>query len=343
MASIKQLPSGFWRVQVRRKGLYASKTFRIKSEAQRWANSQEDRIDRGEGVSKRDRPTETLGDLIELHLADMADVGRAARRSKEYTLNRLKETLGNIRTSALTRESIVEFGRRRAKAGAGPVTVAVDISYLGTVLRHASAVYGYQVPTEQLRLGRAALVHLGLIATSNERNRRPTQAELDRIMSRIIKFAIATTMRQEEITRVLWEDLNADASTIVIRQRKHPRQKKANDQSIPLVSDTGYDAMALLAEQAAMRGRKEGVIFPYNPRSIGHAFRRVCRDLQIHDLHFHDLRHEGVSRLFEADWDIPQVATVSGHRDWKMLQRYTHLRPSFIASRAGRVRKPRVA
>ena len=80
-------------------------------------------------------------------------------------------------------------------------------------------------------------------------------------------------------------------------------------------------------------GRKEGVIFPYNPRSIGHAFRAFAR-LQIYDLHFHDLRHEGVSRLFEADWDIPQVATVSGHRDWKMLQRYTHLRPS-LSSPAG--------
>jgi hypothetical protein len=171
MATIKQLPSGYWRVQVRRKGLYASKTFRIKSDAQRWANGQEDRLDRGESVSKQDRPTDTLGDLIELH-----QVGRAARRSKEYTLNRLKLSLGSIHTSALTRHSIVEFGRKRAKEGAGPVTIAVDISYLGTVLQHASAVYGYQVPTEQLRLGRAALLHLGLIAKSNERNRRSKNA-----------------------------------------------------------------------------------------------------------------------------------------------------------------------
>jgi integrase len=41
-------------------------------------------------------------------------------------------------------------------------------------------------------------------------------------------------------------------------------------------------------------------------------------------LHFHDLRH-GVSRLFEMGWDIPCVASVSGHRDWNSLRRYTHL------------------
>jgi integrase len=43
-------------------------------------------------------------------------------------------------------------------------------------------------------------------------------------------------------------------------------------------------------------------------------------------LHFHDLRHEGISRLFEAGWDIPHVALVSGHRSWSSLQRYAHIR-----------------
>lgn len=31
-------------------------------------------------------------------------------------------------------------------------------------------------------------------------------------------------------------------------------------------------------------------------------------------------------RLFEMDWDIPRVSSVSGHRDWNSLRRYTHLR-----------------
>lgn len=48
----------------------------------------------------------------------------------------------------------------------------------------------------------------------------------------------------------------------------------------------------------------------------------------IEELHFHDLRHDGVSRLFEMDWEIPRVASVSGHRDWNSLRRYTHLRGS---------------
>jgi integrase len=43
-------------------------------------------------------------------------------------------------------------------------------------------------------------------------------------------------------------------------------------------------------------------------------------------LHFHDLRHEGISRLFEIGRTIPQAASVSGHRSWSSLQRYTHIR-----------------
>lgn len=43
----------------------------------------------------------------------------------------------------------------------------------------------------------------------------------------------------------------------------------------------------------------------------------------VEDLHFRDLRHEGVSRLFEMDWDIPRVSRVSGHRDGHSLRRYT--------------------
>jgi integrase len=67
-------------------------------------------------------------------------------------------------------------------------------------------------------------------------------------------------------------------------------------------------------------------IFPYNSDSIGTAFTRACKILGIAGLRFHDLRHEGVSRLFEIGKTIPQAAAVSGHRTWQSLKRYSHLR-----------------
>lgn len=60
---------------------------------------------------------------------------------------------------------------------------------------------------------------------------------------------------------------------------------------------------------------------PYNTDSVGTAWAKACKLKGIKDLPFHDLRHEGVSRLFEMDWDIPRVSSVSGHRDWSSLRR----------------------
>jgi len=72
--------------------------------------------------------------------------------------------------------------------------------------------------------------------------------------------------------------------------------------------------------------RVEPQIFPYSTSAISAAFIRACRFLEIEDLRFHDLRHEGISRLFELGGTIPQAAAVSGHRSWTSLKRYTHIR-----------------
>ena len=252
----------------------------------------------------------------------------------------------------LSRERLIQFGRDRAAAGAGPVTISMDIGAIRLVMSHAAAVHGVPVKIEPIDLARIALKRLGLVGKSNERDRRPTDEELETLfahfdanerltipMSRIIRFAIATAMRQEEICRVTWSDYNARTKMLTIRDRKDPREKKGNDQRIPLLAVSGFDAVGLIEEQRVIRANEDDRIFPYFHKSAGTSFTRACRDLQIQDLHFHDLRHEGTSRLFEAGFEIQQVALVTGHKDWKMLRRYTHLKPEALhviaASRAG--------
>jgi len=223
----------------------------------------------------------------------------------------------------------------------------MDVGAIKLVLQHAAAVHGLPVRIEPIDLGRIALKRLGLVGKSNERDRRPTDDELEKLfalwdanerlispMTRIVRFAIATAMRQEEICRVTWSDFNARTKMLLIRDRKDPREKRGNDQRIPLLAVSGYDAVALIEEQRAIRSNENDRIFPYNHRSVGTAFTRSVSDLGIADLHFHDLRHEGTSRLFEAGFRIEQVALVTGHKDWKMLRRYTHLRPESLHNAA---------
>jgi integrase len=344
MATYTKLKSGSWRAQVRRKGQYVGETFLRRDDARRWATDTERQVDRGETPRpSRIARLSTVGDLIDLHIADMEDVGKAPGRSKTATLAMLKRELGSRNMAELDRERLIRFGRERAASGAGPVTLGIDIGMIKLVLSHAAAVHGLPVRVEPVDLARIALKRLGLVAKGNERDRRPSEEELATLvahfdgnprqiipMGRIIKFAVATAMRQQEICRVTWEDLNLRTKTLTIRDRKDPRQKKGNDQRIPLLATSGYDAVALIEEQRSSISKHNNRIFPYAHRSAGTAFTRACQDLNIKDLHFHDLRHEGTSRLFECGFTIEQVALVTGHKDWKMLRRYTHLKPEAL-------------
>jgi len=215
----------------------------------------------------------------------------------------------------------------------------MDLSYLSTILIHAAAVHGIRVDTESVRLGRIALEILGLVGRSVERDRRPTQDEISRLLEyfdtrsnmiipvgRIIRFAIASAMRQGEICRIKWSDVDLQKRVVLVRDRKDPRRKEGNNQRVPLLNLTGYDAWHLLLEQKILTGGK-GRCFPYHHKSVGTAFRKGRQALGIDDLRFHDLRHEATSRLFEAGLTIERVALVTGHKNWKTLRRYTNLRP----------------
>lgn len=250
-------------MQVRRKGRYISETFLKRDDARRWAVENEARIDRGETPTpQRAARLRTFGELIDLHIADMKEVGKAPRRSKAATLKMLKARLGRKKLAQLDRQLFIEFGKERAKEGAGPMTLSIDIGAIKLVITHAIAVHGLTISAESVSMARLALKRLGLVGKGLERDRRPTEEELDRLiayfegnprqiipMGRVIRFAIATAMRQEEIFRVVWSDYVPRTKMLTIRDRKDPREKVGNDQRIPLLKVSGYDPIALIEEQ----------------------------------------------------------------------------------------------
>ena len=338
MAAIVKLPSGNWRAQVRRKGKYVSNSFKRRADADVWAIEAERTIDKGLDPRK----VRSFGDIIDLHVQDMLGVGKIIRRSKRAVLESLKIALGGYRLEELTRLTLIEYGKKRAKQGAGPATLAVDFSFTGTLMTHAAAVHGISVFPEQVKLARVALMRLGLVGNPSERDRRPTQRELDDLikyfdekprqlipMSRIIRFAVATALRQEEICKIEWDDIDIQNRMVTIRDRKDPRKKEGNHMRVPMLDLSGYSAWEVLLEQRIVT-RGKGRVFPHHHKSTGTAFQRACKDLKINDLHFHDLRHEATSRLFETGLTIEKVALVTGHKDWKMLRRYTNLKPESL-------------
>lgn len=84
--------------------------------------------------------------------------------------------------------------------------------------------------------------------------------------------------------------------------------------------------------------RTKGRIFPYRGASVSATFQRAAKFLELDDITLHDLRHEGISRLFEAGLSIPEVSLISGHTSWESLKRYTHIQPKHVLEKLAKPR-----
>ena len=275
----------------------------------------------------------------------MLEVGKIIPRSRRAVLESLKIALGGYCLEEMTRPTLIEYGKKRAKKGAGPATLAVDFSFIGTLMTRAASAHGISVFSEQVKLARVALIRLGLIGNASEQDRRPTQRELDDLikhfdekplqlipMSRIIRFKVATALCQEEICKIIWDDVNIENRIVAIRDRKIHAKKDGSHMRVPMLDLTGYGAWDLLLEQHIVT-RGKGRMFPHHHKSTGTAFQRACKDLKINNLQFHDLRHDATSRLFETGLTIEKVALVKGHKDWKMSRRFANLKPGSLHRR----------
>ena len=327
MATNSKLPSGRWRAQVRRGDIYRAATFDKKGQARDWATqieAQADQIQKGGLISPQGLK---VGHLVEMYREEITGGGRTRGACLARLETRLKRTKPERLPFALR-----DYIDKRQADGAGGVTIAQDLSYLSTVLDWARHTRRIDVDPEVARDARRSLKHRNLNTRSRERERIPSQAELDALfahweqnprlkipMPDLARFALASAMRLGEITRIKAEDVDNTRRAVLIRERKDPKRKADNDQLVPLVGDAWTMVEKITKKQTA------GRLFPYNPASVSTAFTRACADLGIDDLHFHDLRHAATVQLFRMGLDIPRVALITGHKSWENLKRYTNL------------------
>lgn len=323
-------------VLIKQKGVIVfreAKTFDKRREASAWIGWKETELKKPGALEKATAPTMTLADVIDKYVTAHKSIGR----TKDQVLRSIKGyAIASMECSTIRSPHIVAFGEELAKGERGPSTVANYISHLAAVFREAKPGFGVDLDYQEMKAAQDVLARRKTTAKSSKRERRPTLAEIDQLMEhfierqvrvpqaapmhRIIAFALFSTRRQEEITRITWSDLDAAHSRILVRDMKHPGAKIGNDVWCELPDE------ALRIAQAMPRKKEQ--IFPYSTDAISASFTRTCALLGILDLRFHDLRHEGVSRQFEMGKTIPQAASVSGHRSWGSLQRYAHLRQS---------------
>ncbi|EAW0671442.1 site-specific integrase, partial [Salmonella enterica] len=138
----------------------------------------------------------------------------------------------------------------------------------------------------------------------------------------IFHLAIETAMRQGEILSLRWEHIDLQHGVAHL-----PLTKNGSSRDVPL----SRKARQLLQ---GMTVALTGSVFNYTSSGFKSAWRVALQRLSIIDLHFHDLRHEAISRLFElGTLNVMEVAAISGHRSLNMLKRYTHLRAYQLVSK----------
>jgi len=317
-------------VRIKRGGVIVheeSATFDKRSQAMAWGSGIEDSYDSGTLPGTPSRMT--VAEVVEAHRKALEAAEKDTRGLTNSMNNLIDSSLGRKPITRVESGDVVAWGKEYGETRA-PATVLHALMTLRTCYQTARAELDIKVDVAVVADAVTHLTKLGICGKSVERDRRVTDAEIDLIcthheglMGTTIPLRIAMNLAVqlprrggELFSKMRWE--HYDGETIRLFDTKDP--KKVRNEVVPVPPS----ARAIIEQ---LPRAKTGFICPWDRNSVSSAVSRACKLLGIQDLHLHDLRHEGVSRLFEQGLDIPRVAMISGHQSWATLKRYTHLKP----------------
>jgi integrase len=326
MATIRKLSIGNkpWQSIVRIKGTRPrSRTFSTKCDAIRWANQIETEIAQGVFTDVTQAERLTFASILERYRLEIVPQKRGQRQFFSQIRTMLNSnSLKSLALLNVTPSAIGQHRDARLASGVSPSTVRKDLAFLHKLFEVVIKDWHINLPQGNP----VALVSRPQDTKPTARTRRLDNDELDSLIDALsdtilvknfVLFAIETAMRRSEITNIQSEHISFVARTLHI-----PKTKTGIPRTIPLSTK----AISILKHVGQ---------FDIKPDSVSQAFNRACKRAKIEDLRLHDLRHEATSRLFEKGFTPMQVASITGHKDLKMLQRYTHLRAEDLAKKLG--------
>ena len=333
MATFRKRGPHQWQVQVRKKGHpIETKTFETRAAAQTWARSVEYEMDQGLFVCRAEAEATTLKELLERYLAEITPAKKGAGPEAARIRALLRHPLSQRIVAGIRGVDIAKYRDDRLRK-VRPSTAKRDLVILSHLFEVARKEWGIYVqnPVREIKLPphakpRERRLQDGLDGERSEESRMLVACREARnpYLLPVVRLALETAMRRGEILSLRWEHIDVN------RRIAHlPDTKNGESRTVPLSST----AVRILR---ALPRSLNGQVFPgLTGEAIKRSFTRAVRRAGIEDLHFHDLRHEATTRLFEKGLNIMEVASITGHKDLRMLRRYTHLKAEELAKKLG--------
>ena len=298
-----------------------SKVFATKTEAKDWAAAQEYAILNGAKVAAAMK----LSEVFERYVAEVCPKHRG-RRWEEMRLSAMsRDRIGGLSLGKITKADIADWRERRLREVA-PGTVRREMVLLSAVFTTARRDWGL--------IQASPMQDVPKPSEPPPRDRRPTQDELDRLalvagndlsmatarVWQAFLFGIETGMRAGEICGLTWDRIDLDRRTARL-----PLTKNGTAREVPLSSA----AVAILESLPRL-----APAFGLTTKSLDAIWRKMRGRAAVDDLHFHDSRHEAITRLAKR-LDVLSLARMVGHRDIRQLQTYYNESAEDLAKRLG--------
>lgn len=259
-------------------------------------------------------------------VAELKDLEKLREQARSEQQDRARRALERRIAEVEAREGINEPAR---------TTISNKIQLITRALRHLG----------QTTNGVPDLRGVSMPPSSPGRERRVSPEELNRLLIEgkainpllplIIKFAIETALRRERILEFRLSYLrNIGGGRRAIVFPKVRAQKNKRTGVIPFTRDIQSivcETLELTPEELeTAQVDRDKPIFQINGNTFDHKWRGLVVSCDISDLHFHDLRHEATSRLFERGLTMAEVMSVTGHSTADMVARYSHYNAGIV-------------
>lgn len=312
MATYRTLASGKINVQIRGAGKPSkSKTFDTKEAAEAWVREQE--LPRLKPATKPRQPT--LLTIGRKHCQEQL----RGKRSQHFMLGRIERMAKHFPQPFLSikRSDVIAYKAKRLAQVSGS-TVREEIQTINKLFRWAE---------REMIFGEDAIVspagNIALPPPSKPRTRVVERDELDRLMAElnplmaeIVELAYETAMRRAEITKLIPRHLKLEERLLEVEDGK------TGDRVVPLTTR----AVELLRAALERCYTSDSRLYPVAPHSISTAIRRARRRIGLGEhVRMHQLRHTRITEVARRGFNQAQIMMVSGHRDTRSVQRYTHL------------------